>query len=400
MQTQWTNALAAACLGLCLSVAQGPAIAEFQSGSDGSDGAIVVNTDLTLDLPADGIFNVTTLTVAAGATLRFNRNPANTPVYILATGDISIAGSIDIRGLDGGSSIPYAGSGGPGGFDGGLPTIGATPASAGQGPGGGQPGNADDGSVCAGCGNYNGGLSCSGSANHGASYGSTLVLPLVGGSGGGGTTDRIIGGGGGGGAILLASDTRVSISGGINAAGGSAAGGINENYYGGHGSGGAIRIVAPEVLGTGVLDVAGGTISGGYFAGQGRVRIDAINGANHALEVWPPESLSIGALLYSFHPGGRPSLAIIEAAGTVIPEGRQSAVEVLLPFDASAEQNVVVQARNLVGTVPIEVVLIPRQGDRTSFSAEIDMGGADVAQVIVPVTLPANVLTEISAWVR
>ena len=69
----------------CASFAQG-----FSSGSTGADGALDVTTDTTLDLPPNGTFNYTTVNVAAGVTLRFNRNALNTPVYLLATGDITM----------------------------------------------------------------------------------------------------------------------------------------------------------------------------------------------------------------------------------------------------------------------------------------------------------------------
>src|SRR2546428_5780226 len=93
----------------------------------------------TLDLPADGIFRCTTINVASGVTLRFNRNALNTPVYLLATNDVTINGTIDVSGADYNSTTP--GASGPGGFDGGLPGegdgISAVPGE-GYGPGGGK----------------------------------------------------------------------------------------------------------------------------------------------------------------------------------------------------------------------------------------------------------------------
>ena len=60
--------------------------AQFTSGSTGSDGALDVTASIEIPLPADGIFNYTTITVAAGATLTFTRNDLNTTVHMLATG--------------------------------------------------------------------------------------------------------------------------------------------------------------------------------------------------------------------------------------------------------------------------------------------------------------------------
>ena len=39
-------------------------------------------------------------------TLRFNRNPNNAPVYRLATGDVTISGTIDVSGGDATLSPP------------------------------------------------------------------------------------------------------------------------------------------------------------------------------------------------------------------------------------------------------------------------------------------------------
>ena len=65
--------------------------AQFSSGSDGSDGPLTVSAGLTtLDVPDDGIFNFTTVTIETGGTLAFNKNVRNTPVHLLATGDIVV----------------------------------------------------------------------------------------------------------------------------------------------------------------------------------------------------------------------------------------------------------------------------------------------------------------------
>src|ERR1035438_919403 len=84
----------------------------FSSGSTGADGALNVTSDtVTVPLPASGVFNYTTVNVAAGATLQFTNNLANTPVIMLAQGDVNIAGTINIS-----ANGQYPG---PGGFDGG-----------------------------------------------------------------------------------------------------------------------------------------------------------------------------------------------------------------------------------------------------------------------------------------
>ena len=87
---------------------------DLQVGSDGADGALEVTENQTLTLPPDGIFNYTTVTIAEGATLTFERNALNTPAYLLATGDVTIAGTIDVLGKVG--SGLSGGKGGPAWF--------------------------------------------------------------------------------------------------------------------------------------------------------------------------------------------------------------------------------------------------------------------------------------------
>jgi len=237
-------------VGLTLSL---PLFAQFPTidvGSDGSYGEINITTDTTLDMPEDGIFQATTVTVAEGATLKFNPNAANTAIHIIATGEVVVAGTIDIRGENGDT---FGGKGGPGGFDGGA---GRTD---GSGPGGGKVRTEGVGF----------GPNQGQRANN---YASRLLIPLVGGSGGGGLIAGVDGrrndgtGGGGGGAILLASNTKVTLSGKVDARGGGGGrgqfGGLDS---GGSGGTGAMRLVAP------VVEVT----SGQEDVGNLRVRIDA-----------------------------------------------------------------------------------------------------------------------------
>src|SRR6266571_4303603 len=128
----------------------------FNSGSTGADGALSPTTTTTLTLPPSGVFNFTTVNIPSGVTVRFTKNATNTPVTILASGDVTIAGTIDVRGAPGGGGsgqtllAPSGGNGGPGGFSGGSGSngIASTIGGAGLGPGGGSgnaPGVAFDG---------------------------------------------------------------------------------------------------------------------------------------------------------------------------------------------------------------------------------------------------------------
>src|SRR5207237_10300459 len=81
-------------------------------------------------------------------TVRSIRNAGNTAVAFLATGNVSIAGTIDISATSGGNVVggtflgSNAGPGGPGGFDGGNGANGvaSNTGGTGLGPGGGGAG--------------------------------------------------------------------------------------------------------------------------------------------------------------------------------------------------------------------------------------------------------------------
>lgn len=90
----------------------GYAQGNFVSGSTGADGAFNPTRSQTLQLPESGVFNFTTVNIPTNVTIRFGRNARNTPVTILATGNVTIAGLIDVSGAQGG--IPSGGLGGPG----------------------------------------------------------------------------------------------------------------------------------------------------------------------------------------------------------------------------------------------------------------------------------------------
>lgn len=169
----------------------------FSSGSTGVLGAFNPSTDTTVTLPPDGVLHYTTVTIPNGVFVTFAPNAANTPVTLLATGDVTIAGVLDVRGRNPGQGgLPFTTPTppGPGGFPGGVAGIG------GSGPGGGPTGPSQ--------------------ADRNATYGFPAsfvsLIPLVGGSGGAGPNGNpatLAGGGGGGGAIVIASSTRITLSG-------------------------------------------------------------------------------------------------------------------------------------------------------------------------------------------
>jgi hypothetical protein len=147
--------------------------APFNSGSTEALGDLVITNDTVLEMPPDGIFNCKTFQIVSNAVLTFRRNPLNTPVYILATGDILIDGRIDVSGGQG--SAANGGLGGPGGFNGGKPGSGDIPPGAGFGPGGGLGGTGFDSNRpdTAGSGTYKAVNGVGGSNRKGAPSGSS-----------------------------------------------------------------------------------------------------------------------------------------------------------------------------------------------------------------------------------
>ena len=368
---------------------------EFNSGSDGSYGPLNITSNTTLSMPSNGVFHCTTIDIAAGTTLRFLRNALNTPVYLLATSNVTVRGIVDVSGFDANPSIPTGGAGGPGGFDGGKPGFGASvPPGAGYGPGGGRGGATVSGSTANshGGGAYGTVGPSNSTTNKGATYGSPLLIPMAGGSGGGGGTGSPgIGGGGGGGAILIASSTRVDVP----AGGAVRALGLGGQSHYHCGSGGAIRLVAPVVAGTGSLAVNG---QSGY-CGDGRIRIDSIDRAALQLSLNPLAVSSVGSTMFVF-PTPLPRLDVVEAAGTMIAVGTAAPVYIQLPFGSTTDRTVTVQAQDFGAVVPIRVALTPDSGEPVYYDDTIDNAAENPAQKVINVVMPVNVQVHVGVWTR
>ena len=360
----------------------------FSSGSNGSFGPLNVEQNMTIDLPPDGIIHATTINIAQSRTLKFNRNLSNTPVYLLATGEVFIRGTIDV---DGGRGTNFSGGqAGPGGFDGGNPGSLGTPAGAGFGPGGGGAGPGSRSPDGVGPGSY-ATASDVASEKGGRTYGSPLLIPIVGGSGGGGTTGNPgRGGGGAGGAILIASDTSIELASGgrIFARGAGNAFGDRNG-----GSGGAVRFVAPLVFGGGQIIVSGGT-----FGGNGRIRIDTLDRSNVNYSFVPESTTAIGSLMLVF-PDPLPRLDIVGVGDRDIALGSGPAV-VLFPFGSSPNRTVRVRAENFNEIVPIQVTLTPDNGEPIKIDGEINNRNENPAETTINITIPLNVQTTINVWTR
>ena len=247
---------------LCASTPHAFGQGGFSSGSDGSDGAYEPQSSGKFDPSqfqgtgvANNVFNFTTIHIPKGVTITFTEYLDTQPVYWLATGDVSIEGTLNLDGTKG-TDIYQSGNvprvpapAGSGGYSGGVGGSDSQPATAGRGPGGGQVGcNVDIDTAT------------------GTFTGNKYLLPLVGGSGGAGSTtvnNKVYpygsGGGAGGGAILIASDTQIQVSGdgSITARGGNQGSHDFNCSDPGGGSGGAIRLVSNSITTAGIISTSG-----------------------------------------------------------------------------------------------------------------------------------------------
>jgi len=395
---QTVEGMTGACLVLCAGLVEAQT---FSSGSTGALGAFAPVANTVVTLPPDGVLNYTTVTIPAGVTVTFNKNAANTPVTMLASGDVTVAGTINANGANGtggsgaGPVISPGALGGPGGFPGGAGAArgGGTPAAAGQGPGGGIAGS---------IGNNNG--------NYGAPGSFVSLIPMLGGSGGGGgDTFAVSGqsqsggsGGGGGGAIVIASSTKITVTGTITANGGLAlnCAGVPQA---GLGSGGAVRLVAPEVTGGGTLQALGGVL-GCTSAGNGRIRLEAFtltfNGttsptASTSPAPGPVTAASTPALT------NVPALSISSVGGMAmpsIPTGSYSTADVSLPGGTTNPVPVIVTAMNTpVGSI-FTVRVIPKSGSATTFTSGVSTGTFAVSTATANVTLPSGAVSVLNVF--
>ena len=389
----------------CLAAAMiDPALAQtFNSPSTGADGAFTPTASVTLTPPANGIFNFTSVTIPSGVTVRFIRNVANTPVTLLATGNVSIAGTLDVSASSGGNVVDgtflgsNAGIGGPGGFDGGngangvASTIGGT----GLGPGGGGSGTG------AGFATTGGVVSATGAP--GAPYGNAELLPLIGGSGGGGGDSALgstsAGGGGGGGAILIGASGTITLTGTISARGGNGGGGNNP---GGGGSGGAVRLVATAITGAnGTVDVRGGSGNSGIGIASGggsvgRLRIEAytntaainVNGVSPSVAAPSAIALASGPMLTITSIGGVPAPAA--------PAASFSSPDVTLPAASTQPVTVTLSGKSIPPGTSVLVTISGQTGGSSAATATLS-GTLASTSAVVAVTIPTNRPSVVSA---
>lgn len=403
-------------LALCAFSAQ--AQGNFQSGSTGADGAFNPTTTQTIAVPESGVFNFTTVTIPSGVTVTFAPNSSNTPLTILASGDVVISGTINVAGKTANVN-GTGGLGGPGGFAGGNGGFGVADLFSGQngsGPGGGKGGAGGSTSIPGGGGGYAtvGGAALAASPTAiGSSYGSGLIQPLIGGSGGagGGAGANSLGGagGGGGGAILIASSTNITLNstGTIDASGGLGGNGFSPSAPGGGGSGGAIRLIANTISGNGNIRVNGGNRgtggSGGGIGGLGYIRAEGFTLTSFT-PVINQGSIPTVASLGLPNPivlANAPEIKILSVAGINAPNNPkgtlQAVPDILIPNTQTNPVSVELEGSNLPANTGFTVTVTPSTGIPNSvtslFTQSISPG---VFTGSVQVELPAG-LSVISA---
>jgi hypothetical protein len=400
--------------GVFAAAAQ-PALA-FVSGSTGADGAFnpTVNTQLTL--APSGIFNFTTINIPAGVTVTFAKNATNTPVVMLATGDVTIAGTINLNASDGapiGGNIAddgLPGIGGPGGFAGGRGGAPGTPPSSGGdglGPGGGGGGYVIAGSFPSGYYGGSAGYATAGpgqaSGNPGAAgaaYGSQQLLPLIGGSGGGGgaggSSFAGSGGGGGGGAILIASSGTINVTNTSSAivaqgaAGGQNPGASGSGFGGGCGSGGGIRLIGTAIAGNGRVFADSTSQQGGScpfgLGSAGFIRMEAENftyngSANPGYSFAAPGPVFIT---------GSPTVAITSVGGVAVPAAPTGVGDVQLPANTVNPVTIDFQTTGIPVGNTITLSIVPANGAGTKVTSGALTGSTSSATSSVQATLPSG----------
>lgn len=309
--------------------------------SDGSDGDFNPTADIVVDLslaPAGAwdasntanagkgiydsskwavVFKHASVNIPSGVTVTFINHPTHAPVVWLVSGNVTIDGTVSVKGGDGPlgqvDQLTPA-EPGPGGFRAGA----AGPAGKGRGYGPGADANSD------------------GPGRYGLAYGNPQIVPLIGGSGagiyGGGLQWS---GGAGGGAILIASAGSISIQGMINANGGDPHPGKTGGNLGG--SGGAVRLIAEQVSGNGEIQA----INPGDLFGFGRIRIETPVLAPTVRTA--PETVAVipAAIPILWPADDAPTVHVVSVDGVVAPVDPTAAL--VSSADVQIQQNGTVQ---------------------------------------------------------
>jgi len=359
--------------------------AQVHTTSDGSDGTLNPTADTIIDMSShsDGVFQYTSVNIPQNVTVTFTPNANNSPVTWLVQGTVVISGRVDISGHAVGGFAP--GPGGPGGGAGGW---GGPGPRTGQGLGGGDPAPASN-LWPPGSGSYaTTGLGGSLTAKAGLTYGNQYLLPLQGGSGSGGFgyvdvsgVSAGVSGVGGGGAILIASDVSITINGYVIANGAHGDGVVGAA----EGSGGGIRLLAPQLLGQGVLSAVVGAHSQLDHIGDGYIRLDADDDQfrGYLLGSWSRGFNAILAL--PSNANVRLAIQSIAANGVPLnPTGALATPDVIIPAQQANLVPVVVTYANIPLNTTITVVANPANAPAVVATAMTDASGTATLTLALP----------------
>lgn len=380
--------------GICFFI---PPAHAYDSGSTGADGAFNPTVNTTITLPDNGVLNYTTVNIPSGVTVYFKPNADNTPVFMLASGNVTIAGSINVNGKN--AVLSASGQSGPGGYTGGIGGYLNAIGGAGLGGGGGKTcTKVAAATMDWAAGGGGGGYSSSGATAYtkysdqskggggGTTYGNVKLSPVIGGSGGGGGCGAWSGngggGGGGGGAILIASSGTINISGSVRANGGNGANGRPENIGpryggGGGGSGGAIKLIADTVKGEGAITATGGTGGDSYGdwtnggnGGKGRIAINA----NTVIRTANTDPNFVYGVPTAVFPSIIPTLKIVAIGGISVPDspsGNYGTADVVLPSGSTNPVAISIQATHIPAGSTVKLIATPLYGDFTTATATL-----------------------------
>lgn len=330
------------------------------------------------------VFRYTNVTIPAGKTVQFANHPSGAPVVWLVSGNVTIAGTVNLDAVAGASTfvlgfaIP-----GPGGFRGAGSNSGTLGLTAGLGPGG---GNAPSGVT--GHSQLDGDFAA-------RAYGNSRIVPLIGGSGAGKGMNGAYSTGGGG-AILIASQQDITINGAITA-----------NFTqittsDAYGSGGSIRLICDSLMGSGALRAVGNPTSPfSPPSSHGRIRVEAnttsfgdvgIPAISQGLptataQIWPEDVMT-----------EPPSVRVVSLGASNVPADPMASFE--FPFAdvntaTSAAQTLTVECKN----VPIDVGvqwnltarIVPRSGTVQTITGPWNISGTFAESTwTTQVTLPTG----------
>jgi hypothetical protein len=343
-------------------------------GANGSDGALSITSNVTIDLsqaspgawdsnsPVPGrgvydadkwavVFHYSSVNITSGSVF-FKNNATRAPVVWLVSGDVNISttGAVELRSEENVGKQP-----GPGGFRTGHWNNGA---DVGFGPGGGTQSGVS--------GSY---ATLGSNTSSDLTYGNERILPLIGGSGGYNAP--------GSGAILIAATGTITVNGAIHA----------EAFTG---SGGAIRLIADSLLGTGTIYAYKRANAGG----DGRIEFETNNSAA-TLNVLPvPVAGPPPNPVVLWPSAAAASTRIVSIAGLPIgtdPKASfNSAADAAPDISPGAPVDVIIETKNVATTSVVNLRIGPLSANASLTKATLVSGNATTATWKATIPAPAG----------